>query len=300
MAQNTLHLLAVVLIAIFALSGCTDKKQIALMSAKIDSLQTENKTLKDKILKLEMTDQYFYQKAIELYQIGKYDDAIIQFNDLKLKFPASPYISESNKMIVVCEKQKKEKYNNEVKLFNALVVEAKKVDIEVAIKNINIYIQEEHPSDLIEKAKVILVEYNNAFENIKVEREATRVTGIQITSIRSEWDWSGMLGDRLLCPQLVIAFKNVSQRPITELIVKANFVNVSSNEIFGEASSYVIGYGDTPLQPGYTKKAYLTSSVGYKSDYAALSFPNLVADVYVNNVLYKKVKISRRYAGVSW
>lgn len=125
---------------------------------------------------------------------------------------------------------------------------------------------------------------------------SAKTATVEIVSVNSEWDWYG----GLLCPQLKIQFKNTSNKDIGRLEVKASFVNSSNSEIFGDAYAYVIGSGDPPLRPGYSKSAYLTSNVGYKSDMVALDFPPLVAEVYVNDVFYDKVPISKKYAGVDW
>jgi len=125
---------------------------------------------------------------------------------------------------------------------------------------------------------------------------SAKTASLSIVSVNSEWDWSG----GLLCPQLQIQFKNTSNKDIDRLEVKASFINSSNNEIFGDAYALVIGSVDPPLRPGYSKTAYLASSVGYKNDMVALDFPPLVAEMYVNDVFYDKVPISKKYAGVDW
>ena len=135
---------------------------------------------------------------------------------------------------------------------------------------------------------------------VKTERESEKLTGVRLSSVISRWDWRGSLGEQLLVPQLQLKFTNISNSPIERLIIKADFINVSTNEIFGDAFSYVVSSGDTPLQPGYTKTAFLYSNVGYKDDSVALNFPNLVADIYINDKFYRKIKISKKYAGMDW
>jgi DNA-directed RNA polymerase subunit RPC12/RpoP len=125
---------------------------------------------------------------------------------------------------------------------------------------------------------------------------SVKTASVSIVSVNSEWDWSG----GLLCPQLKIQIKNTSNKDVDRLEVKASFINSSNNEIFGDAYALVIGSIDAPLRPGYSKTAYLASSVGYKNDMVALDFPPLVAEVYINDVFYDKVPISKNYAGVDW
>lgn len=283
------------------LSGCKDyKSEINALNQRIAQLEQENAKLKEEIKKLQETDQNYFNTAVDLFNEGRYEESIEKFKEMKIKFPSSHLVAEANKKIKEAQNRIKEIYRKEKEELHALLVSIKKQDIEIAINKLETYINESHPADLIQKAKKKLNYYKTKYEIMKVERESEKITGIRIVSVNSKWDWSGLLGDRLLCPQLKIKLKNISNRDIDRLEVRATFVNTSNNEIFDDVSTYVIGYGDTHLRPGYSKTAYLTSSVGYKSDIVALNFPDLVAEIYINGKFYKKVRISKKYAGIDW
>ncbi|OYD14749.1 hypothetical protein CH330_07785 [candidate division WOR-3 bacterium JGI_Cruoil_03_51_56] len=288
-------------VLVFMLSGCKDyKSEINALNQRIAQLEQENAKLKEEIKKLRETDQNYFNTAVELSNEGRYKESIEKFKEMKSKFPSSHLVGEANKKIKEAQNRIKEIYRKEKEELHALLVSIKKQDIEISINKLEIYINESHPADLIQEAKKKLDYYKKKYEIIKVERESEKITGIRIVSVNSEWDWSGLLGDRLLCPKLKIKFKNISDKDIDRLEVKVTFINTSNKEIFGDALTYVIGYGDAPLRPRYSKTAYLTSSVGYKSDMVALNFPNLVAEVYINDKFYKKVRISKKYRGIDW
>lgn len=286
---------------VLMLSSCKDhKSEINTLSQRIAQLEQENAGLKEEIQKLRETDQNYFNTAVDLFNEGRYEQSIEKCKEMKSKFPSSQIVAEADKKIKEADLRIKKIYRKEEDQLNALLINIKNQDIEIALNKLEIYINESHPADLIQKAKENISYYKKEYEIIKVERESEKITGIRIVSVNSEWDWSGLLGDRILCPLLKIKFKNISDKDIDRLEVKATFINTSNNEIFGDALTYLIGYGDTPLRPGYSKTAYLTSSVGYKSDMVALSFPNLVAEIYVNAKFYKKIRISKKYGGRDW
>ncbi len=132
------------------------------------------------------------------------------------------------------------------------------------------------------------------------ETAIEKKTGVRLISETSKWDWKGSFSQKLLMPHLTLKFKNVSQSSIQRLVVKATFLDIDKKEVFGEANSYMVGNGDSPLPTGFSKTAYLSAGVGYKNDMVALSFPNIVCEVYVNDILYKKIKISKMYNGMDW
>lgn len=52
---------------------------------------------------------------------------------------------------------------------------------------------------------------------------------------------------------------------------------------------YVVGSSDSPLKPGYSKKAFVYSSVGYKTKLATT--PELTVDIYINGQLIETTTI---------
>ena len=74
-------------------------------------------------------------------------------------------------------------------------------------------------------------------------------------------------------------------------------MNIDTNEVFGDGTESVIGFGDTPLKQGQSKMAFLHPTIGYKTDLIAASLPRMVADISVNNHLYRRVAIAKSSDG---
>ena len=115
-------------------------------------------------------------------------------------------------------------------------------------------------------------------------------TGIRVSDIKSEWSWI-LVDNSIYAPRLFFKIKNVSDKPIERLSIKAVFIEESKKEIFDEALDYTISLSDTPLSPGYLKRIYLYSNVGFTSSYVRL--PRLIAKLYFNDVYYDTYEINR-------
>lgn len=290
------------LILTLIFTSCTSdyKREIKSLQSDVYQLEKENIDLKEEIKKLKNTDQYIYNSALDLLNSGMYDQSIEKFYEMKTKYPNSQLGANADANIIIA-KQKIEKYEKEqIAYFNNFINEIKNYDIEESIRQLKIYVSEEHPADLVQKGKDELKQYSVQFEKVKSEREFEKKTGLRVISVESKWDWYGSFGEQLLVPQLIIKFKNISNVDITELDVKTTFIKSEINEVFGEARAYVIGYGDSPLKPNYSKNAFLYCNVGYKNDMIAFSFPDFVADIYVNKHFYKQIIISKKYGGIDW
>jgi len=296
-----------ILVLTFLLAGCSNKNEEYLrienkkLQDKNDSLENTNKFLVEEIRKLKETDQFYYQSAVAAFENKEYEKAIEQANKIQKMFPNSSLIEASDKLIKGSQKELAAIYQKEKDILNKLLCEIEKNNFEEAIIKLKEYISETHPIDLVNKAETALIKYEKKSELIREEQEIERITKVKLISVVSKWDYQGTSGNRLLVPQLQLKFKNISSEAIEHLEVKASFINVEKKEIFGEAYSFLIGYSDSPLQPGYSKTAYLYCDTGYEEDSAksfiweGKSFPNLYADVYINDKLYRKVNISNIY-----
>ena len=284
------------------ITSCTSdyKNEIKRLESKVYQLEKENNDFQEEIKRLKNTDQFIYNTALDLLNSGMYEQSIEKFYEMKVKYPNSQLGTNADENIRIA-KQNIEKYEKEqITYFNNFKNEIKNYDIEESIRQLKIYVSEKHPSDLIQKGKDELKQYSVQFEKVKSEREFEKKTGLRVISIESKWDWHGSFGEQLLVPQLIIKFKNISNVDVTELDVKTTFIKSEINEVFGEARAYVIGYGDSPLKPNYSKNAFLYCNVGYKNDMIAFSFPDFVADIYVNKHFYKQIIISKKYGGIDW
>lgn len=288
--------LFVILIVLF-LNACEKKEDVIDNKQKtIDSLKAE--------LNRE-TDKKLFDVAYTLMQNHSYDAAIVKFKEMQSKYPSSELYKEADRNIAICDDKIKQSYKVDKANFDKLINKCTSEDVEVAISDLNAFINSDKPIDLRNIATKELEKYEKEYEKVKDEREAQKETGLQIVSVVSDWDVSGYYGDQLLKPNLKIKIKNISSNDVDRIYVKVQFLNKEQGEVFGDGSSYVVGSSDPPLTPGYTKTAYIDCSVGYKSDFAALNLPKLTAKIYLeqkygSSVFFKEVAVSRTYNGLDF
>jgi hypothetical protein len=218
-------------------------------------------------------------------------------DNLKLKFPNSCLADSAEKLVKDANNEIALVYEKEKNALNILIRNSAKIDIENAISNLEMYIQGDHPSDLIEIANNSLSTYRDAYEQERSQREIEQLVGVRLTDYST--GWGVYTGGQLFTPQLTLKFRNIKDDPISESVkIRVDFIETSKNEVFGEDTHYLISLGDTPLQPSYTKTAYIISSVGYRryfSSWELGSLPNITADVYINDKLYKKIPVKKGY-----
>ncbi|MEO8513569.1 MAG: hypothetical protein ABI543_08420 [Ignavibacteria bacterium] len=272
-------------------NGVDEKQRV------IDSLKSElNKE----------TDKKLFDAAYNLMQDHSYDMAINKFREMKSKYPYSELVKEADKNISLCNDKIKEIYKEEKANLDILIKKCSKIDVEDAITELKSFENSDKPLDLKNIASKELEKYEKEYEKVKVEREAQKKSGIQIVSVDSEWEMSGGYLDRpLLTPHMKIKLKNISTSDIERLEVIVQFIDKGKQEVFGEGSDYIIGYSDPPLSPGFAKTAFITCSVGFKSDLAALNLPSLTARIFIepkgsDKILFKEVSVKKTYMGMDF
>lgn len=182
--------------------------------------------------------------------------------------------------------------------FNRAIDLIDKSEFDKAIINLESLKKKFPYSKLIHKANSQIKIAKKKIEQEKKQKETNALleaeakTGIKITSIKSSWKIrSGLGGNELLSPSLMIKLKNIGNKNIKRLFIKADFVK-GNKEIFGEGTDYLIGSSDTPLKPGYSKTAFIYSNIGFTSFFADL--PSLSAEIYINDIYIKKTWVSKK------
>jgi hypothetical protein len=261
------------------LSGCSNEQkdqQIVKLQRQVDSLLKANK-------KLQETDEAYYRTGIDLLNQLRYKSAIAKFNELQEVFPDSK--------LAVGAKRKLEEINRrqeaKVKQLNSAL---KKGDLGGNIALLRDFVSQDYSDDIKSKASAQLDELEKQYAQEKAEMEAVNSTGVKLLNIRTGWEASGLFSSEIFAPVIRLTVKNVSEVEISKLEIRADFVNPSTKEVFGDASEYVVGYSDTHLKPGYSKSVILACGRGYKSYTYP---PQLVADIYVDKTLYKTISIRR-------
>jgi phage host-nuclease inhibitor protein Gam len=286
------------------------KNNIEQLNIQITFLKTEIENLKSEIVTLKETDQFYYQSGADEFTKGNFKQTIDWMNRLKLRFPNSTILVNADRMIRDSNTQITVIYERERTNLNQLIREVRNVDIEVAIERLEVYIREDHPNDLKDIAKNSLNQYKADFEKIRTEREIEQIFGVRLTDYSTGWNEYTSFGQTLFQPNVALKFQNISGRNLptksmgsfgiettNTIEIKVEFVETSKNEIFGDGSSYLVGYGDN-LGAGISKTAYVRSSVGYTRTWASYELNNLpiiTAKVYINDRLYKSFNIRKGY-----
>ena len=127
----------------------------------------------------------------------------------------------------------------------------------------------------------------------KIKKNGELTTGqamLEIKNIVSGWEMNTSWSKTLYIPALKFDVVNTGTGDAENITVRVVFTNQSTKEIWDEETTYVVGSSDTPLRAGYSKKAFVYSSVGYKTK---VTPPELTADIYLNNELVQSITISK-------
>ncbi len=138
---------------------------------------------------------------------------------------------------------------------------------------------------------VVTPQIQYAWSNATIKRNGEIASGqaiLEIQDISSTWDFNKSWSQTLYVPQIKFSIKNTGTNAAERVVVHCVFTNTATQEVWDEETVYVIGSSDSPLSPGFSKKVFVYSSVGYKT--APYTVPNLTVDIYVNDVLLTKVE----------
>ena len=126
--------------------------------------------------------------------------------------------------------------------------------------------------------------------NVKKNGELTSgQPAFAIENLKSGWEYNSSWSKTLYVPTLKFNVKNIGTGEADRVTVRCVFTNSGTKEIWDEETTYVIGSSDSPLKVGYSKTAFVYSSVGYKT--ALATTPELTVDIYINDQLMDTVII---------
>lgn len=115
----------------------------------------------------------------------------------------------------------------------------------------------------------------------------------EIAQLVSGWEMRASLGKALYVPTLKFDLVNHTAQPVSSLEVLVTFNDAEKKQVWSDEMVYVINSLDSSLQPEFSKKVFVYSSVGYESIVPSTKLPALTADVYVNGELYDTFKVER-------
>ncbi len=112
-----------------------------------------------------------------------------------------------------------------------------------------------------------------------------------LEGVSTSWEMNSSWSKKLYVPVIRFSIKNIGTVSGDHVTVHVIFANTDTKEVWDEETVYVIGSSDAPLQPGYSKKGFAYSSVGYKTETTFV--PNLTAEIYVNDILMDTITIKK-------
>ncbi|GAB6181733.1 hypothetical protein JCM14036_30520 [Desulfotomaculum defluvii] len=307
------------------------KAEIEQLKQQVKDLEIQNKNLKNKNINLqnqleitrqeklglikkienfEKTDQHYYNTAIELMLSDKYEEALEGFDELLLKFPSTTLKIDVQKRKEEIKTKINIIYKNEVEKYLQLFEETKRCEYKQAISKLTAYLAEKHPLDLLYKANKLLEMIQDKLALTEAEKQFEETCGIKVISVDASWVL--LESSNFLQPQINFSLRNNSQQEILSLSIKASFVEVERQQVFGQGKSYPISSIDIPLKPGLSIDATLQSDMGFRinedTNLEMFTFPELVADIYFEikridlnylgypkEFFYKKISIKNRF-----
>lgn len=110
-----------------------------------------------------------------------------------------------------------------------------------------------------------------------------------IENLRSGWEMESSWSKALYVPAVKFDIRNTGTGDADQITVRCLFTNSGTKEIWDEETTYVVGSSDTALKVGYSRKAFVYSSVGYKTE--IISTPELSVDIFINERLMDTIII---------
>lgn len=103
-------------------------------------------------------------------------------------------------------------------------------------------------------------------------------------------------GSSLYTPYLKLNVTNRQSSSVSRVVVKVVFYNEAEKSMWSDETDYLVSGSDDPLKSGYSKTAFVRSSVGYRSQPSANSLPEITADVYINDDYYGSIDVKRSFS----
>lgn len=149
-------------------------------------------------------------------------------------------------------------------------------------------VQTDYYSENIEGTIVPHIQYSWDGQIKKNGELTSNKSSLEIQNLTTTWEMNTKWNKTLYVPTLRFDVLNSDTEEAIDIVAKVVFTNQETKQIWDEVTVNIISSSDYPLRSGYSKKAIVYSSVGYKSK---ITPPVLTADIYINNQLTKTITI---------
>lgn len=129
----------------------------------------------------------------------------------------------------------------------------------------------------------------------KVKKDGELASGqavLEVQNLTSGWELNTSWNKTLYVPVVKFDVVNTGTSDAETVTVKCVFTDNKTKQVWDEETSYVVSSSDTPLKAGYSKKAFIYSSVGYKIKLD--SVPELTAEIYINGELVETIVVGKK------
>lgn len=116
--------------------------------------------------------------------------------------------------------------------------------------------------------------------------------------LQIETSWAaniGLNGFKLFTPHLRILVTNHRGSDANNIVLNIVFYNEFAKEVWDDETYYLVSPSDAALKDGYSKAAYVKSSVGYTTKINESRLPTITAEISINGQLYETVVVDNIY-----
>ncbi len=256
------------------------------LKAEIQTLTTFKDNLAARLKECETTDQGMWTQAMDLMTANKPVEALSILDAIVEKFPETSI----RKQIV---KKKKDIVSEERSRWKDLLKSLSVMEIEGEMNAVNAYLSgsllEEQRTDGAEK----LAELQKEFEETKREREIEKQTGARIQVAETGWKWV-QCDNEFMGPYIKLKITNTRTEEIA-LKISADFYK--GDESIGHAEEDIGSLFAPSLKPGKFQTMEIFPCWGSETDLVVLSLPNIKADLKINGMDFKSVKVTKKATG---
>lgn len=228
------------------------RSKIEALSSNLRGAEERERRVVHEIDRLRNSDRYAYE---ELQNAVATDDLLAAkaaYEKFLETYPASSYRQSAESEISKIDKMISD---HDEEVADALAAAEKAPDALAAFKIMSTA-KEGAVSD--PRLTTALEKVRPEAERLQAERYAEEKLGLEIADIHT--GRTTTFGREV--PEVRFTVKNVGKKPVAPLKFGVRFIKPGTTELLGEGTTWALGFGDPPLEPGYTKTVVMKADTG--------------------------------------